>query len=284
MNGKSVQQDLRAEFVTTHYVDETYHKSHPQLIHRHAEEVELLYVIEGSGSYSVAGREYLLQRGNLAICNANIFHGEPPFHGHQMTSHCCVIRGLQMKGVPANTVEGSLHAPVLYFEKDRNLVEHLYLALYEASQKNKMDPAVCDLLANAILEVVLQKLRERNVVNDQVHQKNDQFVAGIMDYLDRHFMENPNLQELEDVFRISRFNLSRIFKAETGLSPMKYVLHRKIGESQNLLMNTEMPIGDIGEYLGFNNNCHYSSCFKKYVGITPSQYRSHFKEQTKPEN
>ncbi|MGN1030624.1 MAG: helix-turn-helix domain-containing protein, partial [Butyricicoccaceae bacterium] len=72
-----------------------------------------------------------------------------------------------------------------------------------------------------------------------------------------------------------------IFKAATGLSPMKYVAQRRIGEAQNLLMNTNISIGEIGERLGFSDSCHFSSTFKRYIGVTPTQYRNHFHQPVK---
>ena len=91
-------------------------------------------------------------------------------------------------------------------------------------------------------------------------------------------MESLQLPELGERFHISHYYLSRLFKAETGLSPMKYVMYRKIGESQNLLMNTELPIGTISDRMGFLDNCHFSTTFKKYIGLTPTQYRQHFQK------
>lgn len=87
-----------------------------------------------------------------------------------------------------------------------------------------------------------------------------------------------HLPELGERFHISHYYPSRLFKAETGLSPMKYVMYRKIGESQNLLMNTELPIGTISDRMGFLDNCHFSTTFKKYIGLTPTQYRQHFQK------
>lgn len=97
-------------------------------------------------------------------------------------------------------------------------------------------------------------------------------------YLDQHFMESLQLPELGERFHISHYYLSRLFKEETGLSPMKYVTYRKIGESQNLLMNTELPIGTISDRMGFLDNCHFNTTFKKYIGLTPTQYRQHFQK------
>ena len=58
-------------------------------------------------------------------------------------------------------------------------------------------------------------------------------------------------------------------------------MYRKIGESQNLLMNTELPIGTISDRMGFLDNCHFSTTFKKYIGLTPTQYRQHFQTSQK---
>lgn len=90
-------------------------------------------------------------------------------------------------------------------------------------------------------------------------------------------MEPLTLEELGETFNISHYYLSHLFKTETGLSPMKYIVHRKIGEAQNLLMNTDMLIGQICEVTGFSDSCHFSSMFKKYIGVTPTQYRQHFR-------
>ena len=59
---------------------------------------------------------------------------------------------------------------------------------------------------------------------------------------------------------------------------MKYIMHRKIGEVQSKLMNTDMSISEIGEQLGFSSCCHLSAVFKKYFGISPKSFRQHFQE------
>ncbi|NBI84278.1 AraC family transcriptional regulator [Clostridiaceae bacterium] len=50
-----------------------------------------------------------------------------------------------------------------------------------------------------------------------------------------------------------------------------------IGESQRLLMNSELPVSCISDQLGFNDSSHFCRTFKKYIGLTPSVYRRHFR-------
>ncbi len=268
---------ISAHFVTTHFVDEQYHEQHSQLVHSHADELELLYIMRGTGRYIVSGKEYPIGAGNLIICNAGAIHGEPSMQSHSLKSYCCVLNRLSLPGLPENNLIENSRNPVLFFSEDRDAVEHIFLALDELDQKDKALGSVCDLLANALLNLVYAKLRRRRETNERLHENNEEFIQHITRYLDEHYREPLTLQELGKQFFISQHYLSHIFKDETGLSPMKYVLYRKIGESQNLLMNTPLSIGEISHQLGFNDNCHFSTTFKKYIGLTPTQYRNHFR-------
>lgn len=269
-----------ARFVDLHFVDENYHKRHSQLLHRHEDVLELFYVMKGEGQYIVGGREYIVQPGSLVICNANVLHGETPFREHTMESYCCVLQNLCLVGLPENTLSRPAWNPVLYFSEDREAVEHILLALF-VLHTHPENRETCSRLANALLALVYSRLRKRQQPNGVTDKNTEEFIQSIMQYLDEHYMEPISLPDLGARFHISHHYLSHIFKDETGLSPMKYVMYRKIGESQNLLMNTDLPVGAISDRLGFSDNCHFSAMFKKYIGITPSQYRQHFQSSDK---
>lgn len=265
-----------ARFVDFHFVNEKYHKQHPQLLHRHDDVLELLYVMKGEGQYIVNGRKYIVRSGNLIICNENVLHGETLFSKHTMESYCCVIDDIQFPGLPKNTLSKPEWNPVLYFSEDRKELEHILLALLELHTQPE-NQETCFYLANALLTLVYKRLYRRQHQNDSSGRSTEEFIQSIMQFLDEHYMNPIQLQDLSEQFHMSQFYLSHLFKTETGLPPMKYVMYRKIGESQNLLMNTQLPIAVIGEKLGFNDNCHFSTTFKRYVGLTPTQYRQHFR-------
>lgn len=214
------------------------------------------------------------------ICNAGIMHGEEPFHRHNMESYCCVLKGVSLQGMAPNTLSRPEQNPVLYFSDDRAAVEHILLALYILDRQDAAHKVASGQLANALLSIVYEKLHRRQQPNMIADKNAEEFIQNIMQYLDTHFVEPLQLQELGTRFHISPFYLAHIFKAGTGISMMKYIMCRKIGESQNLLMNTSLPIGVISEKLGFNDHCHFSTTFKKYIGITPTQYRQHFRNSS----
>lgn len=277
---------LSAKFVDLHFVDENYHKQHPQLLHQHDDVLELFYVMHGNGFYTVGGQKYALHPGNLVICNAGTPHGEPPFSAHTMQSYCCVLRDLSAHGLPPNRLIAGGARPVLDFcGQGREATDHLMLAIYTLYKQTPDNHATCELLANGLLNLVDLALRQQNAGDNPDKKRTEELIHYITDYLDAHYTESLSLQGLGQHFRMSHYYLAHIFKAEVGLSPMRYVLHRRLGEAQNLLMNTETPIGKISEILGFNDNCHFSTMFKRYIGTTPTQYRQHFRapegEETK---
>jgi AraC-like DNA-binding protein len=257
-------------------VDADYHKMHSQLIHRHQDVLELLYVISGSGRYVVNNREYFVQAGNLVICNEGIFHGEYPFEEKEMTSICCVLDQVNVQGLKKNNIISNSDIPVLFFREDREDFEMILRSIQHLYEKNSRYQSVCEKLSQAVLEMVLLKIEKRRKVNVSTHKKNNELLQDVSKYLDEHFMDGVTLTDLEEKFHISKYALLHIFQSNTGISPMKYVMYRKIGESQNLLMNTKMLISEVAEKLNFNDNSHFSAAFKKYVGMTPKEYRKHF--------
>ncbi len=262
-------------FERFYYTDEEYHSTHPMLQHRHKTFSELIYVLDGKGSYRVDKRMYETKPGSVVIVDKNVWHGEEPFRNEQSTTLTLAIRGLQLNGREVRLIEGNQRA-VVDFEPG-SAIEKLMVALYELQKVPNPDKNLCDTLVNSILNVLHTRLMEVRRNEDEVEVKNDELIRVISEYLDEHYDESLSLVEIGERFGISHYYLAHIFKSETGVSPMKYVMHRKIGEVQNLLMNSDVSIKEIGERLGFSSSCHLSTVFKKYFGISPKTYRQNFK-------
>ena len=64
---------------------------------------------------------------------------------------------------------------------------------------------------------------------------------------------------------------------------MQYIIRRRIGEAQNLLITTRRSITDIALSCGYNNSNYFQSVFKRLVGMTPGQYRRDWGQNPLPE-
>lgn len=74
-------------------------------------------------------------------------------------------------------------------------------------------------------------------------------------------------------FHVSEGHLCRFFKSMTRMSPVEYINFYRISMSMELLRQTDMEISEISMRTGFNNISYYNRTFRKYMHMTPSQYR-----------
>ena len=255
------------------FVDNEYSQKHPHMVHRHADVLELLYIAEESGRYIVGNYEYAVTAGDFVICNANVPHGEDPFQKHQIQTYCLVLTGTSL---PLADDE----RPILSLGKD-NFVAELMPKIYQLFHKRKDFYEVCRHFALGIFLMLQRLLDERDKNLTPTRKKRERLMYRIMDYLNEHFAEPLTLKKISEAVFVSEAHLSHAFKKEVGLSPMQYVIQRRIGEAQSRLIETSQPIQDIGEELGFVSSAHFSKMFKKYVGVTPKEYRGHFAERSR---
>lgn len=70
--------------------------------------------------------------------------------------------------------------------------------------------------------------------------------------------------------------LSHLFSSQEGITIKRYILQEKIKRSQNLLRYSDYRIQDIGFYLGFSSQSHFSKTFLDITGMSPNEYRKQF--------
>lgn len=100
----------------------------------------------------------------------------------------------------------------------------------------------------------------------------------IRSFIDANVYTDLSLDRISAEFGITKMHIIRVFKNKFGITPMQYLLDRKIGIAKSLLTGTVMPIKEIASLLRYSNTQHFSGSFKSAVGCTPNKYR-----QSKPD-
>ena len=266
---------LKGRFIDSTFVDEEYHEKHAQYLHSHNNRLELFYILEGDGLYYVDKHEYVVSAGSLVICNAGITHGEGPLRNNKMVSYSCAVDSVKADGLPENCLIREDENPVLYFGGGE--VGHIMQAMYSIFFHMKDEGAdICNMLSDALLSLVCKRLSERENVTEWSKRKSGEFINEIMDYLDKNYAEPLTLEGVAERFFMSRSAFAKFFKQETGMTLLKYLLYRRIGEAQSYLMNTDISVGEVGSLVGYYDISHFSATFRTHTGLTPSQYRNNF--------
>lgn len=90
----------------------------------------------------------------------------------------------------------------------------------------------------------------------------------------QHNLDQPvELSKLASVTGLSLSHFKSWFKEETGTTPLDYVLRFKIEQAQQLLRKKEIAITSIAFETGFQNSQYFASVFRKFTGMSPSEYR-----------
>lgn len=98
------------------------------------------------------------------------------------------------------------------------------------------------------------------------------YVREIVQMFHARFNEDFNISEIAKQYGVSASWLIRLFNADLGMSPQKYLTYVRMKTAKTLLNSTK-PIAEIAVMLGYGDAFYFSRIFKKEEGMSPSQYR-----------
>ena len=246
--------------------------AHPRVMHAHDDLVEIVLVRGGESRYFVGGMPYDARRGDLFIYNSRVVHDEPSGPDRPVASFSLALGGLSVPGLRENALIPDDASPVCPLTEAQTVrLERLYDVLYSELTAGNDDGA--HHLLMALLTLVQQFLAA--AAQDGSRGENV-FAQRIKDYIDRHFAEDFSLQSMADALHVSPYYLAHVCKDVTGYSPLQYVLRRRIGEAQTLLITTELPVTRIAAQVGYDNPSHFNAQFSKAVGMSPRTFRKEY--------
>jgi len=262
--------DSRAELMYVCKAD-TSHTRMPRAMHRHDDRIEIVFIREGRGHHIIGGRLYHTRKGDVLVYNGGVLHDESANPNAEMSVYCCAFRNLRLKGLPKNTLTQPGESVVLnsgnHYAEFENLLHLLYTRV---DSDDRYAAEFCNQLLHALIVLVHSLGRE----NEAESRTDDQDLGErIKHYIDEHYLDDIDLKSISDELHVSHFYLAHKFKTAVGCSPIQYLIRRRIGEAQSLLINTDLSVTEIATLVGYDNSNYFNTAFKKVVGITPNSYR-----------
>lgn len=128
-----------------------------------------------------------------------------------------------------------------------------------------------DELKHKIMELALTLARE-NV--GKYLKPQTRLAEEALDYIKKEYAANDlGLERVADALHVSATYLSIVLKRVTGYNFSAYLLHIRMNKAKELLQEDRLRLQDIAETVGYSSSQYFSVCFKKYTGMTPSQFR-----------
>lgn len=233
---------------------------------------ELFYVIHGEGRFLVGDNTFSVKKDDLVIVNSNVNHTEVS-NGSSPLEY--IVLGVEGLAFSSNLEElGNQYNLYNYRDYKNEVLFYLKALLTETEYQEPNYEIVCqNLLEVLLINIIRRTDYALSVGSPKVLNKECAFVKG---YIDENFKKDITLDLLAELTHLNKYYLVHAFKKAMGISPINYLIERRIAESKVLLETTSLSIGEISSILGFSSQSYFSQSFRRTADLTPNSYRKSF--------
>ena len=105
----------------------------------------------------------------------------------------------------------------------------------------------------------------------------DFYMKEALSFIEQHYHLDISIEDIADSCGLDRSYFGRIFRDTMGASPQRFLMIYRMAKAEQLLKETNQPIGKISTMVGYANQLHFSRAFKEIYGVSPRDYRqTHF--------
>lgn len=95
----------------------------------------------------------------------------------------------------------------------------------------------------------------------------------VIDYMNENYAAGVSCSELSKLIKMDKYGFIRAFKKQTNKTPYEYLLDLKIEKAKKMLKDGKYSITEISMMCGFSSHSHFTTTFRKKIGISPTEYR-----------
>ena len=235
--------------------------------HTH-DHTELFFIVSGKGQFLIQDQVFPVDVNNLVIINPNVAHTEDSLNAQPLEYIVLGIEGVEL----ATSENSNGQFCILDHFESLEISSCMRNILREMELRNTGYEDICQ----AYMEILIIRLMRSTSLavqsEPQVISGNRQ-CAVARRYIDLHFKESLTLEQLADEVHMNKYYLSHAFKREYGVSPINYMISRRVEESKYLLAETDLPMSQIAQLLGFSSLSYFSQVFRRSQNISPMEYR-----------
>jgi AraC family transcriptional regulator len=154
------------------------------------------------------------------------------------------------------------------------LIAEIVRALARETGGGPADRLLVDGLSTALAVQLLRRLASWTPPVPHASGLPRERLRRVLDHIEAHLGEPLGLADLAAVAGLSPWHFSRCFAQAMGVGPHRYVTRRRIARAQEMMRATREPIAAIAQALGFADQSHFTSAFRRETGATPARFRA----------
>ncbi len=165
-------------------------------------------------------------------------------------------------------------------------------------QGNLFSPGLCPaaeaLLKSMVVEILHREPMYRIVVESQFRQamalfgrqmaqrkgsvasSSRQRILFIVEYMNRHYFEPLQTEELAARCGLSKYHFIHLFRMCMGMTPYSYLIRIRMERAETLLQTGDMTVQEVAFVCGYNDPLYFSRAFSRHFGVSPTDYKQRF--------
>jgi AraC-like DNA-binding protein len=247
-------------------------------VHSH-DFLSIIYLLSGTCTYTINDIPYKAKKGDILLLNPGISHGKTLVTTGDLVEFHAGFENLQLKNLPKNFLLSETATPILTSPKYEP--DFLKCCNDILSEQSKNEPGSELLLKSLGMKLIVILLRatfenrsnqEKGIINLEVYDKTV-IVNTITEFINENYMKGLSLDIISQNMYLSPAYISKIFKEETGESPINYLIKVRLSKAEEHLKESSFSIKEAAHAVGYDDAYHFSKLFKKYYGYPPSSIK-----------
>ena len=270
----------------------------PPYVHfkRKADEFIIYYIISGEMYLEENSIKYILKQGDILILDPNYEHfgikSSKCTYAYIHFNHSNILESYEpleiLKPILLNERISSLS--ITSFSENSKIILPKYFHIHNdifnskllydinkiiTSSKNKLEHYILqvncmflELLINISREFITYLLSDNSIKT----LKSQKIIQDLLSFFNEYYYEKITSEFLENKYSCNFDYINRIFKETTGKTIFIYLNQLRISQAKLIFNTGSFKVSEVAEKVGFQDSYYFSKVFKKYTGITPSNY------------
>ncbi len=235
-------------------------------------EMEIIYVEKGSTEVKIGAHSFKASAGDIIIANPMEVHSLCADKSGEYIHYCICfdVILLSVKKLPGSLMTGANR--VTHIVRSKAGAE-IFKRLFDTAQK---DGETLELEASAYISLLFAEFIKQGMLKEVTKpDKSSMFYTKVMEYISENFSHNITSADVAREFFYTQSHFCRSFVNKFGTTFSEFLNIYRISKAKEMLEHSNVKISDVAEDCGFGSLNYFSKCFKKQVGMTPSEYQKY---------
>ena len=237
---------------------------------------KLLLLVSGKGNYVVDGQRYRLQPGDAVLIGSRSVH-RPELEAGTAYERIIIyiapefLEKASTEDCNLTEIFSTRRGPILRMKESRR--RRVFTMAAELEEELSTDAYGRKILSSsALLRLLVElgrSLRQTDSQKPEPVMPNNPRVLEIMRYIEEHLAEDLDIDDLAEIFYISKYHMMRLFHREVGTTIHAYLSQRRLLHARELI-GKGMRATEACYRSGFRSYSSFTRSYSKYFGTTPT--------------